>query len=96
MEQITLKEKMQKAISDSYTLNKAIEMIEDALCLEDIKRGIRLIPDKVILRISAELISFRLHDITRKDLVKVLKKQLVSLKRSARRYIKLYEKEENQ
>ena len=96
MSKMTLEEKRSKAISDAFDLNNAIHMLEKAETVEEIRLAISLIPGKVIVKLSPQFRAFGLRDMTRTELIVHLKKQLVSLKKSMKRYIELVEKETEQ
>lgn len=86
---LTLREKQSRAIQIAFQLNYAIGLLEEAQCAEDVRTALRLIPNQVFSKIFNEIRSFSLHDITRADLLKVLKKQLSLRKRSMKRYLNM-------
>lgn len=71
----------------------AIKMIEDAKCRSELTAGIKFIPEKTFGKIINEMRQFLMNDMTRKELVELLKKQLELRKRSARRYLRLASEE---
>lgn len=92
---LTLAEKCSTAIQVALQLNCAIYNLENAQSVEELHRAMDLIPDQVLLKVFKEFRSFSMHDITRAEFVKVLKKQLVLRKRSVKRYLGMEQAEKD-